>query len=415
VWNVDALCAQVSTAVSSSPKESFIRIFTLGIGDEASTALCEGLAGAGNGACLMAVRTETIAARCARLLKGSRTTPITNLRVDWGINGADKGTNAKERENQAGDVTLSTSSKGNEPARIAMFKNSVNLLSTSASYKGAKPAPAVILAPHPRIQQAPAIIPSLPPGTRLIVSALITSSAGNKPIIPPFVTVHGDLSSGQKFALKVPVQQSTYPIAPPLIHTLATRRLIQDLEDGKLKPVAINANEVREEDVSKAAILRLRTEYQRTSKLASFIAVDTSQNKVISSGDLPKSLDERPSFGDGGDGGRKRRETRGGRGRGVAAFIADSFNKRFSTSTNETADKEKEGEAPVDTRAPQDGLRFQYSAGEDLLSGVCSALSNPNCSSIKFARIFSAKSTHAIGDPNGRKTRYRSTRTRSTE
>jgi hypothetical protein len=341
----------------------------------------------------MAIQTESIAGKCARLLKGSRTPPITNLRVDWGIEETQRSANTEENEKEINDdfemvdeITLptsSTSSKGKgkekEPVTISMFEDSVDPLSTSISDTGAKPTPAVILAPHPRIQQAPVTIPSLLPGTRLIVSALIASKVNSTPTIPTSVTIHGDLSSGQKLAVKVPVQQSAYPATPPLIHTLAARRLIQDLEDGKVKPVAINANEVSEEDVSKAAIVRFSTEYQLTSKFASFIAVDESQNKEIPNEELPEILDEGSlSFADGAVGGRKRRGTPGGRGRGDGAFLGYSF-KRYSLSTNETTDKERDRdrdrERDGDRGATRDRAMFKYSAGEHLLF-VYRALAN---------------------------------------
>jgi hypothetical protein len=112
----------------------------------------------------------------------------------------------------------------------------------------------------------------------LIVSALITSA--DTPIIPEVVTVRGDLSSGQKLTLEVPVQHFPSTSTPPLLHTLAARRLIEDIEDGKVKPRAIKG--ISEEDTLKAAVVKLSTEYQLTSRFASFVAVDESDDKVIS-------------------------------------------------------------------------------------------------------------------------------------
>jgi hypothetical protein len=291
VWNLDGVLNHVRNAVASDTKESYIRIFTLGIGNAASTALCEGIARAGNGACLMAIQEESIAGKCARLLKGSRTPPIRNLRVDWGVPEEDlkKSEKGKEVEDDFEIVeadtppSYSTEKEQPPPPTISMFDDAIDPLASSKADTGAKPPPPVVLRPHPRIQQAPAIIPSLFPGTRFIVSALITSK---RLVIPEFVTLKGDLPSGQQLALKVAVQHSLSPSTPPLIHTLAARRLIQDLEDGKVKPVAVNSREVSEEDVLKAAVVRFSTEYQLTSKYASFVAIDEREKKEVGIAEL---------------------------------------------------------------------------------------------------------------------------------
>lgn len=61
-----------------------LRIFTLGIGEQASVSMCEAIARAGNGICLMATATEDMVAKCARLTRLSRT-PICEVSIDYKV------------------------------------------------------------------------------------------------------------------------------------------------------------------------------------------------------------------------------------------------------------------------------------------------------------------------------------------
>jgi hypothetical protein len=244
----------------------------------------------------MAIQNEEVAGKCARLLKASRTPSVTNLRVDWGIaaNDLNEDFDIVEAE-QSSDVPTKS-----PPATINLFDNTINPISRSDD-TGAKPTPNVVLAPPPLIQQAPFTIPSIYPGTRFIVSALVSSEIK----LPEIIVLRGDLASGEKLELRIPVHHAT-TTSPPLIHTLAARRLIQDLEDGKVKPRAINANEVDMDAIVKAAIVKLSTEYQLTSKYASFVAVQEANDILKVSGISDEPVVKAPAnagfFGGGGRG-----------------------------------------------------------------------------------------------------------------
>jgi hypothetical protein len=55
----------VAKAVSDSAPDAPLRIFTLEIGECVSSAMCKGIACAGNGLCLFAVANEDIVGKCA--------------------------------------------------------------------------------------------------------------------------------------------------------------------------------------------------------------------------------------------------------------------------------------------------------------------------------------------------------------
>ncbi|KAJ7226005.1 hypothetical protein GGX14DRAFT_642349 [Mycena pura] len=217
-----------------------LRVFCLGIGDGISSAMCEGIARAGNGVCLFAVHTESILGKCAKLFRAGRKNVVQNVTIDWGI----------PHENLSLRSTVNFSTPSSSPRKVRL-----------------RPAPAV--------QQSPALVADLHAGTRIDVYAILTL---RKALVPKEVTVKGELDGGGVFELTVPIrgiQLAESEPGLPLVHTLAAWRLIQDHQEG-MQPLALvlgGASE-SEEEIRKASIVRLGERYQVASRHTSFIAVD---------------------------------------------------------------------------------------------------------------------------------------------
>jgi hypothetical protein len=84
---------------------------------------------------------------------------------------------------------------------------------------------------------------------------------------------------GAEIALSIPVTLSRLPLAPgapPALHALAARKIIQDLEDGQHGLADSGDADLLERTV-RAHIVRLGTTYQIASTHTSFVAVDESQ------------------------------------------------------------------------------------------------------------------------------------------
>ncbi|PSR72061.1 hypothetical protein PHLCEN_2v12042, partial [Hermanssonia centrifuga] len=213
----------VTKAVDGAKEGAKLRVFTLGIGETASTATCEGIARAGNGVCLMATTSESIIAKCSKLVKASRTEILRNVSVDWGI-----------------------------PRQLM----------DTAEKADVQNAP---------FRQAPSKLSSIYAGNRFIVFAL---TKDEKIEIPSEVVIRALRESGEELKFVVSVEEiSSVQHEPkrPLIHTLAARRLITDLEDRNA-PFR-----------TKAAIVHLGEQYQLASQYTSFIAVEErSQESLLS-------------------------------------------------------------------------------------------------------------------------------------
>lgn len=189
-------------------------------------AMCEGIARAGNGLCLMAVGTESILGKVSKLVRASSTYVLKNATVDWG---EDSGS---EDEDDPDGLTPTL--------------------------------------------QGPAILDSIYPGNRFIVFGLIEDDRYQAPKV---ITLHarrdggsslfkkkfkfqwvGDMSSGQSQSFGL-----------GLLHILAARRIIMDLEDR---------NRDRVDPSVQALITRLGVEYQLVSRFTSFVAVDNRNQPV---------------------------------------------------------------------------------------------------------------------------------------
>ncbi|KAJ7682890.1 von Willebrand factor type A domain-containing protein [Mycena rosella] len=282
-WDVDGVLSEVVASVASCTPQAHLRVSVLGIGDSASTAMCEGIARVGNGTCMMVGQQETtFTGKIARMLKAARTPMISAIGVDWGVpvveshptsDDDDTFVMVSDEETDHDKGTEKGKGKETKKTMLNIFDDAVDPIQMDA--EPVPPRPEVVLSPPPPVQQSPFKIHTLSPGIRLNVWAILQGKT-----IPKAVTLSGLTEDGSEIRLSVPVTLSNLPNAPespPVIHALAARNIIQDLEDGQHAMASsfpddpdLLARTVR------ASVVRLGMLYSIASSQTSFVAVDES-------------------------------------------------------------------------------------------------------------------------------------------
>ncbi|TFY72211.1 hypothetical protein EVG20_g785 [Dentipellis fragilis] len=233
--DVEPCVKLVSNEVAKASARSPLRVFTLGIGNTVSSEMVNGLAKAGNGACLIASGSEDIVKKCALLMRAAKSASLSDMSIDWGIKAIQ-----------------------NKPRAIL-------------------PNVDLLLDPESRIRQTPSHIGAVYPGVRFVVFALVRLDKMNK--LPEKVTITSRFLGGQEVQTSVPLCAVNLPGAGGnvrSIHTLATRRLIAELLDGEIHS---RCHAIRQE------VIRLGTEYQVVSKYTSIVAI--SAGEAVHDQDVP--------------------------------------------------------------------------------------------------------------------------------
>jgi hypothetical protein len=129
------------------------------------------------------------------------------------------------------------------------------------------------------VKQAPAKVPEIYPFNRFIVSAILLETTQ----VPDSVTLKGTLpGTGEEVKMTFQVQQVDEDTS--LLHTLAARRLIMDLQDGANSSMGLSSDIGGASRVSvvgpnvieqtRKEIVRLSEEYQLASHYVAFVAVE---------------------------------------------------------------------------------------------------------------------------------------------
>ncbi|KAF7331222.1 hypothetical protein MSAN_02441000 [Mycena sanguinolenta] len=266
-WDLNGVLGQVKGAVEKAPKDAYVRVSVLGIGNSASTAMCEGMARVGDGVCMMVGEEETsFTGKIARMLKAAKTPPISDISVDWGCPAKETKENEKEAfppDHDDFEIVEEVTEKGKGPEKtLNIFDESIDdpiqIESTSAP-----PPPPVVLPDFPAVQQAPFAIQNLFPSIRLNAYAILRGKT-----IPKTVIIRGTTAGGASIELPIPVMLTQAAEHP------------RYFEDGKHSLAATLANpddrDLLERTV-KASVVRLGKTYSVASTHTSFVAVDETK------------------------------------------------------------------------------------------------------------------------------------------
>lgn len=262
-WDIKECIATTETAIRTrSTPQNFMRVFTLGLGDGASTETCDGISRAGRGTATYIVTAEqSFLGKCVRLILAARTPPVTNFKIFW------------EKENrtqpylapQPSQITSSTQGQVGKSGQLSSAQPPQRIrIGANDGYNYVPPSN---VGPLMRARQAPAEI-TLLNGTRFSVFAIVPSSI----LAENTLKVEFDLGN-QSFELTVPISPLGHSRGKTFLHTLAAKALITDLEAKDL----ISPTMTAEKAELKQDIIRYGIKYGLTSRFTSFLAVDDNR------------------------------------------------------------------------------------------------------------------------------------------
>ncbi|KAJ1559582.1 hypothetical protein HK405_010075, partial [Cladochytrium tenue] len=253
IWDSQSLFAMIDQEVkkaasAGSASRSFVRIFSLGIGSDVSHDLVEGMARHGDGfAQFVASTSERLQPKVIKMLKAAVLPPLKDLAVHWTGNWTPPPEPAASAEPAAA-------------AAISFFSDA------KATPKAAAPAPRVW------VRQAPFHLPTLWPGARFTVYAVLDAEVPT----PSRVKVTAMTGDGP-LVLEVDVAGGgAGEETGTTLHVLAARKLIQDLEEARSY---LDAEMPAPEAQRRAEVVALGVRHKLVSKYTSFVAVEEKHAK----------------------------------------------------------------------------------------------------------------------------------------
>lgn len=230
VWDVDNVIQLVREAASN--QESNIRFFSIGIGDQVSHRLVEGIGQQGGGYAEVVPESSmnTWQERVIQMLKAALTPSRLQCEVDFG-----QGWTTRTSERQISGYTVHY--------------------------------PAMIKAPH-----------HIPILSTFSYFSLYCMLEGELESLPTTVTVSAKIDNGEKLTTQIPLWKVASQMA---VHHLAAKALMDDYETGKswlhtLNPALKDTNPAAFDKILERQAQQLGQKWSITGKWTSYVAIDHS-------------------------------------------------------------------------------------------------------------------------------------------
>lgn len=216
------------------------RLFTIGVGSSVSHALVNGMARAGRGTVQIIGDGERLEPKVMGTLKQALQPALTNLKVDWGA-----------------------TAPAPTPAPATGFATMAPKIGCLIGHRvGEQKKPASSAVRNDLVYQAPYNLPPIFSNKRFICYAYLHPSVN-----PEKITLTADSPDGP-LDVTLPIERTTGAV----IHRLAARALIRDLEEGSSH---LHDSSIRpDESKVKSEIVSLGLKFNLASKHTSFVAIE---------------------------------------------------------------------------------------------------------------------------------------------
>ncbi|PWW77351.1 VIT-domain-containing protein [Tuber magnatum] len=265
VWDTE----RMFEFINGSSKDGNVRFFSLGVGDAVSHSLVEGISRAGRGYSQIVSTNSNLQKKVMRMLKAALTPHVNDWDIEW----------VGKPEKQRATLTAPAPST---VAPISLFDPNCDPDSTPSA---------------PSIIQAPTNVPALFPYSRATVYFLISN--GDRPEKVFLKGSAHDTNSNTicPLQIEIPVQAITSAGASLGLYQLAGRKLLQDLEEGRLSYLE-GIYDKKTEPTKLAELIakegtRVGLEFGLASKWTSFVAVaeDGSTREELTNQQAEESAD----------------------------------------------------------------------------------------------------------------------------
>jgi hypothetical protein len=250
------------------------RCFVLGVGRDVSHTLVEGFARAGNGVSQFITDDEVMDFKVIRMLKAALYPHVKDYRLEIKYDDVEDFEMIESVVPKQAVDTADPTVQSKAP--ISLFNPSADL--SDAPDKDADRYAHLSNIAVPEIIQAPHIIPPLLPYSRTTVYLLLQDMEKS----PKSVVLHGTCPD-DPLILEIPVKTIDNPNYT--VNTLAARRVIQELEEGRGwlntsqegTELIKDKHSSRFDELVEKEVVRLGIDYQVANKWCSFVAVEPGQ------------------------------------------------------------------------------------------------------------------------------------------
>lgn len=304
IWGEQTLFDYINTQIFGKGADA--RVFALGIGNDVSHTLVEGVARAGNGFAQFVTQEEGTDQKVVRMLKGALYPHLTNRgievryandnnkseaakkddfelveKVDYCLNMKETHVDQSVSSGNTTDKAITTEKTATE--KIMSFFDTSTDLDKPIQPAGVDRYSHLPTFDTPKILQAPSEVPFLFPFNRTTIYLILGPDAPEERVSS--ITLRATSPQGP---LELTIEVTESEVSGTTVHQLAARKAIQELEEGRgwlqsaktaTGTLVREEHESRLDELVEREAVRLGESYQVAGKWTSFVAVQADGSR----------------------------------------------------------------------------------------------------------------------------------------